>query len=66
MDAVGRPLAAVAAELAARRIPYTVAVTRPDRKSFPLLEDDLYVVRQTTDAEGVAVLLAAARMGREG
>ncbi len=64
MDAVGRPLTAVAAELDARQIPYRVTVTRPDRRSFPLAEDCLYVVRQTEDEAGTALLLAAAKMGR--
>jgi hypothetical protein len=65
MDAVGRPLAVVTAELAAREIPFTVAVTRPDRLNFPLLDECLYVVRQTADEAGVIQLTAAAKMGRQ-
>lgn len=64
MDNVGRPLAAVTAELAARRVPYTVTVTRPDRRSFPLAEDNLYVIRDLAGDGGERRLMAAAKMGK--
>lgn len=65
MDAVGRPLAVVTAELVDRQIPFVVRLTCPDRRSFPLLDDCLYVVRQTQDEAGGVILLAAAKVGRQ-
>ncbi len=62
METVGLPLSAAEELLAARGIAYTVAVTRPSRRSFPLAEEQLYVVRELCVPEGERRLLVAAKM----
>lgn len=64
MDTVGLPLEAATAALAARGIAYTVTVTRPSRLSFPLAEEQLYVVRELRGPGGERRLLVAAKMGK--
>ncbi len=64
MDTVGLSLTAAAASLAARGIAYTVTVTRPSRQSFPLAEEQLYVVRELRGPAGERRLLVAAKMGK--
>ncbi len=58
------PLEDVREALAARNIAVAVTVTRPSRNYFPLLEDVLYVVRDTMGADGRRHLLVAAKMGK--
>lgn len=64
MEYIGRSLTSVTSELEARRIPYTVTVTRPARQTFPLEEDRLYVIREIHGPAGEYSLLAAAKMGK--
>lgn len=64
MDTVAQPLTQVIDNLEQAKINYTVTVTKPSRNVFPL-EDELYVVRQQLDADGILNLMAAAKMGKE-
>lgn len=64
MDTVGLPLEDATALLAARGVAYTVAVTKPSRRIFPLAEEQLYVVRELSDPDGERRLLVAAKMGK--
>ena len=64
MDTVAQPLTQVLDKLEQAKINYTVTVTKPSRNVFPL-EDELYVVRQQLDADGILNLMAAAKMGKE-
>jgi hypothetical protein len=65
LDLVAEQLSTAAALLAAEKIEYEISVTRPDRLSFDLSADCLYVVRQTQDNIGVCHLVAAAKMNKE-
>ncbi|HWQ61369.1 MAG TPA: hypothetical protein VN521_03600 [Negativicutes bacterium] len=64
MDNVGLPLTDATAALAAQGIAYTVTVTRPSRRNFPLAEEQLYVVRELCGPDGERRLLVAAKMGK--
>jgi hypothetical protein len=64
MDAVAKGLPAVITELEAQGMRYTVTVTFPSRKTFRL-EEQLYVVRQLVDDDGVCNIVVAAKMGKE-
>ena len=65
MDMVAQPLQSILPELEARQISYTLSMTRPGRQTFPLLDDCLYVVRQTLDDNGIYHIVIAAKMGKE-
>ena len=65
MDLLAQPLAAAKAELDARGIPYSITFTRPDRASFPLIDEHYYIIRHLRSATGEHRLLAAAKMGKE-
>jgi len=65
LDLVAEQLSTAAALLTARKIEYTVSVTRPDRLSFALSADSLYIVRQTQNESGVYHLVVAAKMEKE-
>lgn len=65
IDAVGRPLADVTAELASNGYRYILNYTRPPRITFPLEEDILYVLYQRIDASNTYHLTVAAKMGKE-
>ena len=65
VDAVGKPLTAVMAELAEQNQNYVVDYTYPPRRTFPLMEDDLYVLRQHADDAGILHLIAGEKMGKE-
>ena len=64
METVGLPLTTATAALTARGIAYTVTVTRPSRQSFPLAEEQLYIVRELSGPDGERRLLVAAKMGK--
>jgi hypothetical protein len=64
MNTVGLPLEDATAFLAAQGVAYTVAVTRPPRRIFPLTEEQLYVVRELCGPDGERRLLVAAKMGK--
>ncbi len=64
MDTVAQPLTKVIDKLEQAKVKYTVTITKPSRNVFPL-EDELYVVRQQLDADGILNLMAAAKMGKE-
>ena len=64
MDTVAQPLTQVIDKLEQAKVKYTVTITKPSRNVFPL-EDELYVVRQQLDADGILNLMAAAKMGKE-
>lgn len=65
MDAVAKGLPAVITELEAQGMRYTITVTSPSRKTFRLEEEQLYVVRQLVDDDGVCNIVVAAKMGKE-
>ncbi|MDR3592791.1 MAG: hypothetical protein P4N41_24295 [Negativicutes bacterium] len=65
LNLVGEELSAAAALLKTRQLEFEVSVTRPDRSSFSLSADYLYVVRQTQSASGACLLVAAAKMEKE-
>lgn len=65
MDFVAQQLSSAVAILSAQQIEYEVMVTKPDRTSFALSDDCLYVVRQTKRPCGVYQLVAAAKMKKE-
>ncbi|MDR7865491.1 MAG: hypothetical protein RIN56_01675 [Sporomusaceae bacterium] len=64
MDTVGMPLEAAKEALTARNVAFAVTVTRPSRNNFPLVEDVLYVIRDTEGEDGRRHLLVAAKMGK--
>ena len=64
MDIVAQPLTKVIDKLEQAKVKYTVTITKPSRNVFPL-EDELYVVRQQLDADGILNLMAASNMGKE-
>lgn len=65
MDMVAKPLSAVLAELDSFQTPYRTVMTVPSRRTFPLVEDQLYVIRQQLMDDGVWQLTVAAKMGKE-
>ena len=46
-------------------IQYSISIASPTRNLSSLDEDNLYVIRQQLDDEGVYHLIAAAKMGKE-
>lgn len=65
MDMVAQPLSAVIAQLDLQQYKYTVTRTKPSKNVFNLMDECLYVVRQTLDDSGVYHISVAAKMGKE-
>lgn len=65
IDAVGRPLTDVTAELDKNGYRYILNYTRPPRITFSLEADILYVLCQRIDASNTYHLTVAAKMGKE-
>lgn len=65
MDMVAQPLSAVIAHLDSQQLNYTITRTRPSKNVFNLMDNCLYVVRQTLDKAGVYHITVAAKMGKE-
>lgn len=65
LDILGRPLAVVLEDLKAQNRSYQIHRTSPTRSAFPLLEDQLYVVRSVVDENEIWQLTVAAKMGQE-
>ncbi|HWR43132.1 hypothetical protein [Sporomusa sp.] len=64
MDTVAQPLSKVICKLEQANIKYAVTVTQPSRKTFQM-QDDLFVIRQQLDDDGIYNLIVAAKMGKE-
>jgi hypothetical protein len=65
VDAVAQCLSAVKKQLDQVKIPYKIAISRPNRNLSNLDEECLYVIRQQVDSDGVYHLVAAAKMAKE-
>ena len=65
VEMVARPLSSVVQDLDKRGLKYKVIYTLPIKRNVELLSEDFYVIRQTTDEEGVYILVAAAKMAKE-
>ena len=64
-DTVAKPLTSVIQYLDKNMIKYKIINTSPIKRNPELLTENLYIIRQTTDNDGVYILVAAAKMGKE-
>jgi len=65
VDTVAQCLSAVKKQLEEVNVTYIIAMTHPTRDVSNLDEDNLYVIRQQIQTDGVYHLIAAAKMGKE-
>ena len=65
IDAVGKRLANVIADLSSTNQKYSIDYTYPSRRTFRLDENTMYVLRQHIDDEGTLHLVAGAKMAQE-
>jgi len=65
LDIIAQCLSVVKEQLDEVNAQYLISITSPTRNLSKLDEDNLYVIRQQLDDDGVYHLIAAAKMGKE-
>lgn len=65
IDTIGRPLTVVSVELSKQNKNYLIDYTYPPRRTFRLLEDNMYVLRQRVDEDETIHLVVGPKMGKE-
>lgn len=65
LDTIARPLTVVIAELTKQNKNYLVDYTYPPRRTFRLLEDNMYVIRQYVAEDETIHLVVSPKMGKE-
>lgn len=65
MELVGRPLPEALSELQKSGKRFIVGYTHPTRDVFKVDQDQIYIIRERTDEDGVVHLTAAAKLRKE-